>query len=174
MIFNFIYLGVAFGPHQQKSSPLAGAAFSGISSTWQACGGFWPVTRSFADPFARLFVLPHDILHELIAGRNVVDEASHHARAPGPRIELPVMEHLFRLVAGDEMADILDGDGSALRALDFEHLLDRLVLQHTFGIAQGPHDEGRLPLIGLDQGLLDLDVDGRLDGGDAVARGDAP
>src|SRR5690606_39675233 len=67
-----------------------------------------------------LFRIAHDTVDQLLAGRDVVDQARDHAAAPGPGFNVALL-HDARVNAADEIDDILNPGVGALFALDLDH-----------------------------------------------------
>lgn len=70
-------------------------------------------------------------------------------------------EDLLATLAADQGGDLLELASGAL-LLDFEGLFGDLVLVEAGGVAPAAQQQGGVGLVGLDNLLLDLDVDGRL------------
>lgn len=102
-------------------------------------------------------------LDEDVAGGNVVDETHDLAGGPDTVLGVAVGEDLLAALAADKGGNLAELARLAL-ALDLEGLLGDLVLEEAAGVAPAAEDEGGLVLVGLDNGLLDVLVEGRLDG----------
>src|SRR5581483_3151446 len=98
-----------------------------------------------------LFGLAHDAIDQLFHGRDIVDQADHHAAAPGPGVHV-AFQHDLRIDPTDFVRNVLDLEVAALLALDLEHAIDALVLEHAFGVAQRPHDQPGVELGGRHDG----------------------
>jgi len=62
---------------------------------------------------------------------NIVDQAGHHAAAPGARPMSP-SNHDFGVDAGDLVVDIAMVNFAPFLALDFQKMLDASIVEHAF------------------------------------------
>jgi len=114
--------------------------------------------EAFADDLLRF---AHDAVDELGAGRDVVDEALHHARRPDAVVLVALLEHHASARAGDEMRNVVDRCAAFL--LDRHDLLTDRVLGDARRIVQRAEDEvGRALVVGDDL-FLHLLMDRALD-----------
>src|SRR3954471_1527085 len=106
--------------------------------------------------------LGHDPVDELGAGRDVADEGLHHAGRPDSVVDVAGLVDLDPAHAGHQLPDV-----GELRALvqPAHHLAAHRVVGDPRGVAQLPEDQLCLPLLRLDQPVLDVLVDAGLHGG---------
>ena len=87
-----------------------------------------------------------------------MNQAGHHAAAPGGFIHLAFLQHQPAFHTGNQVADVVDGFGLALFLFDPDDFLNRGVLHDSLGVAQVTHDQLGLKFIGFDDGLFDVVV----------------
>ena len=118
------------------------------------------------EPLAdELVRLSHDAVDQLLAGRDIVDQAGDHAAGPGTGIHV-ALQHDARIDAGDLFADVFEFQVGAELAVLFQQPLDGIVGEHPLGVAQRPHNQPRVEFGSRDDGALDLFVHRRLFGCD--------
>ncbi len=94
-----------------------------------------------------------------------MDEADHHATAPGAGIHV-ALDHDLGVDACDFVVDIFDLELGALLAFDLQQTLDAGILQHPLGVPDRAHHQPGVELGSGNKCLLDVVMHRRFLGGD--------
>lgn len=92
-----------------------------------------------------------------------MNETNNLASGPDTELGVTVDEYLLSSLAADEMGNLAELARRAL-ALNLEGLLGNLVLEKTAGVAPAAEQQGGICLLGLDNLVLDVLVNGSLHG----------
>lgn len=101
-------------------------------------------------------------MDELLAGGDIIDQTDDLTGGPDTIVRVTGGIDLAATRASDEFSHVLKLQIGLLLAL--VDLNGNLVLEDTRGVAERTEDEGGLAFVGLHDGLLDVLVNGRLDG----------
>lgn len=111
----------------------------------------------------RLNGLPLDPLNEILTTRDIMNEPDNLSCSPNPMIHIPIDEDLPAPLPRNVRSNLFELAGRG-GPLDLHGLLGDLVAVEPGGVAPAAQDEFGIRLLGLDDLLLDILVDGRLDG----------
>ena len=117
-----------------------------------------PWNAELREPVNRLLRLSLDAPNQLLARRDVLDEADDDARCPDAVLGVPQLVDEAAALAGDEVADVLEL-GAAGAALERDDLLRDAVLEDARGVVQRAEDVYCVLLCGRDDLVFDVLVD---------------